>query len=81
MEGAEGKDHLVSAKTAEVKNVLIGSLAGPESPLPWSHSMKLRAIGPGSGCLLTTKEMVVPRVNLAIFFLFSFGRRKACIHF
>lgn len=47
LEGAEGKDHLVFVKTGEVKNVLIGSLAGPESPSPCSHNTKLRAIGSG----------------------------------
>lgn len=42
---AEGKDHLVSLNSGEVKRVLMGSLAGPESPKPWSHKMKLRAMG------------------------------------
>jgi len=41
--GAEGKDHLVVRNSGEVKRVLMGSLAGPESPNPWSHSTKLRA--------------------------------------
>lgn len=47
LEGAEGKDHLVALKRGEVKRVLMGSLAGPESPNPWSHRMKLRAMGIG----------------------------------
>lgn len=44
-EGAEGKDHLASLNSGEVKRILMGSLAGPESPKPWSHRIKLRAIG------------------------------------
>lgn len=43
--GAEGKDHLVSLNSGEVKRVLMGSLAGPESPKPWSHNIKFRAMG------------------------------------
>lgn len=42
-EGAEGKDHLVFLNSGEVNNVLMGSLAGPESPRPCSHRIKLRA--------------------------------------
>jgi len=50
--GAEGKDHLVSLNSGEVKRVLMGSLAGPESPNPWSQRTKLRAAmegGAGAG--------------------------------
>lgn len=50
--GAEGNDHLVFLNSGEVKRSLMGSLAGPESPNPWSHRMKeeeeLRAIGSAS---------------------------------
>lgn len=45
--GAEGKDHLVFLNSGAVKRFLMGSLAGPESPNPWSHRIKLRAIGSG----------------------------------
>lgn len=41
-DGAEGKDQRVLANWDEVKSVLMGSLAGPESPRPCSHKMKLR---------------------------------------
>lgn len=47
LEGAEGNDHLVFLNSGEVKRVLMGSLAGPESPSPWSHNTKLRAMGSG----------------------------------
>lgn len=49
--GAEGKSHFMVLNSGEAKRVLMGSLAGPESPSPWSQRMKLRAaaIGPGSG--------------------------------
>lgn len=43
LEGAEGKDQEVRLNSGEVKKFLIGSLAGPESPNPWSQRMKLRA--------------------------------------
>lgn len=33
-DGADGKDHLVFLNSGEVKRVLMGSLAGPESPNP-----------------------------------------------
>lgn len=48
-EGAEGNFHMVFLNSGEVKRVLIGSLAGPESPNPWSHKIKLRAMGSGFG--------------------------------
>lgn len=46
-EGAEGKDQMVFLNSGEVKNVFMGSLAGPESPKPWSHRTKLRAMESG----------------------------------
>lgn len=36
---------MVSLNSGEVKRVLMGSLAGPESPKPWSHNIKFRAMG------------------------------------
>lgn len=33
-EGAEGKDQIAFLNSGEVKRVLMGSLAGPESPKP-----------------------------------------------
>lgn len=43
VDGAVGKDHLVFRNSGEVKRDLMGSLAGPESPNPWSQRTKLRA--------------------------------------
>lgn len=43
-DGAEGKSHLVFLNSGDLKSVLIGSFAGPESPSPWSHKMKVRAM-------------------------------------
>ena len=40
--GAEGKDHLVRRNSGAEKKSRMGSLAGPESPRPCSHSTKLR---------------------------------------
>lgn len=40
--GAEGKDHLVRRNSGAEKKLRMGSLAGPESPRPCSHSTKLR---------------------------------------
>ena len=45
--GAVGKDQFVFLNSGEVKRVLMGSFAIPESPNPWSHKMKLRAIESG----------------------------------
>ena len=40
--GAEGNDHLASRNSGAEKRLRMGSLAGPESPRPCSHSTKLR---------------------------------------
>lgn len=40
--GAEGNAHLVRRNSGAEKKVRMGSLAGPESPRPCSHSTKLR---------------------------------------
>lgn len=41
-DGAEGKDQWVLANWGEVKMDWMGSFAGPESPKPCSHKIKLR---------------------------------------
>lgn len=66
-EGAEGNFHMVFLNSGEVKRVLMGSLAGPESPNPWSHKTKLRAMESGFGenvCgrRISMKKMVLPKV-------------------
>jgi hypothetical protein len=40
--GAEGNAHLVWRNSGDLKKARMGSLAGPESPRPCSHSTKLR---------------------------------------
>lgn len=40
--GAEGNAHLVRRNSGAEKKLRMGSLAGPESPSPCSHSTKLR---------------------------------------
>lgn len=39
--GAEGNDHLASRNSGAEKRLRMGSLAGPESPRPCSHTTKL----------------------------------------
>jgi hypothetical protein len=67
LEGAEGKDQTVFLNSGELKRVLMGSLAGPESPSPCSHRTKLRAIGSAFedgwfGCESSINKMVPIRV-------------------
>lgn len=59
----------MSLNSGEVKRVLMGSLAGPESPNPWSQRTKLRAmeVGFGAGGFgreRKSKKMVVTEVSV-----------------